>query len=96
MVNQQLRDYVKQQTQLGVSKDALKSSLLGVGWSTADVTEVLGSPAAPASAPAAAAPGTPAAVSPSVAPGMSRIAPSSVFPSASPNISRGVSEPKTA
>ncbi|GEM_PF-655023 len=60
MVTQQLRDYVAQQTKLGVLKDAIKSSLLSVGWNDADVSEVLSSPAgAPAIAAfAAKAPAT--------------------------------------
>ncbi len=39
--NQQLNDYINQQTKLGVSKDTIKSSLLGAGWSENDVTQAI-------------------------------------------------------
>ncbi len=73
MANQQLLDYVKQQIQLGVGKEAIKSALLASGWPSAEVDEALGtsSPAGAASAaasqpvaaakPAAAAVSSPAA-----------------------------------
>jgi hypothetical protein len=52
MANQQLVDYIKQQVQLGVQKDAIKSTLLSSGWPEAEVADALQS-AAPAVAPAA-------------------------------------------
>ncbi len=63
MANQQLLDYVKQQIQLGVPKEAIKSALLASGWPAADVDEALGvtgsaSPAGPAAA--SASPASPA------------------------------------
>jgi hypothetical protein len=39
MANQQLVDYLKEQLKLGVEKEYLKQSLLGVGWSLSDVEE---------------------------------------------------------
>jgi hypothetical protein len=39
MVNQQLVDYIKQQIQGGVTKDAIKKALLDAGWPTADVED---------------------------------------------------------
>lgn len=39
MVNQQLVDYVKQQTQAGVSKDAVRKALSDAGWPPADVDD---------------------------------------------------------
>jgi hypothetical protein len=41
MANQQLVDYIKQQMQLGVSKDAVKGVLAQAGWPEADVNEAL-------------------------------------------------------
>jgi hypothetical protein len=41
MVNQQLLDWVKEQSQQGVSEDEIKNSLLGKGWRVSDVEEVL-------------------------------------------------------
>lgn len=40
-INQQLKDYIAQQTKLGVSKDTIKSSLLGAGWNENDVTQAI-------------------------------------------------------
>ncbi len=42
MVNQQLLDYIKQQTQVGVSKENIKTALLGIGWQAADIEETFG------------------------------------------------------
>ena len=42
MVNPQLAEYVKQQIQLGVPKEAIKSTLVTSGWPEADVNEALG------------------------------------------------------
>jgi hypothetical protein len=39
MVNQQLVDYIKQQIQGGVTRDAIKKALLDAGWPTADVED---------------------------------------------------------
>lgn len=41
MANQQLVDYIKQQIQLGVLKEAIKNTLLQSGWPEADVKEAL-------------------------------------------------------
>ena len=72
MANQQLADYIKQQMQLGVSKDAVKSALAGSGWPAGDIEEAMnaipGAVAAPVGAvqsaqPAAAAVASSAAAS---------------------------------
>lgn len=47
-VNPQLKDYIDQQTKLGVSKDAVKAALLGAGWQSSDILEAMGGSAAPA------------------------------------------------
>ncbi len=54
MANQQLVDYVKQQLQLGVSKEAIKGTLAQAGWPEADVNDALA-----AASPAGAAPAQP-------------------------------------
>ncbi len=41
MVQQQLVDYIKSQLQLGVSREALKPSLLAAGWAGTDVEDSL-------------------------------------------------------
>lgn len=41
VTNQQLKDYISQQTKLGVSKDAMRSALLGAGWNESDVTQAI-------------------------------------------------------
>ncbi len=41
VANQQLKDYISQQTKLGVSKDAMRSALLGAGWNESDVTQAM-------------------------------------------------------
>jgi len=41
MNNQQLRDYIRQQLQSGVSKEAIKSGLLGKGWKEEDILEAM-------------------------------------------------------
>lgn len=96
MVNQQLREYVKQQTQLGVSKDTMKSSLLGVGWSAADIAEVLSSPAASVSAPSAAMPTTPVISTSTAAPGMARDVSAPKVAEKSPAISFGGMRPSVS
>lgn len=53
MVNQQLVDYVKQQLQGGIQKDAVKKALLDAGWPDADVNDSL---SAASSGPAPSAP----------------------------------------
>lgn len=64
MANQELLKYIKQQVDLGVSKDVVKTTLLGAGWPDADVNQAFDDafPAAPAAAPAMAA--APVSVSP--------------------------------
>ncbi len=47
MVNQQLLEYIKQQSQQGVSNDEIKKSLLANGWSSTDVEEASGIPSLP-------------------------------------------------
>jgi hypothetical protein len=44
MVNQQLLDYIKQQTALGKSKDEIRSALLNAGWHAEDVEQGLSNP----------------------------------------------------
>lgn len=39
MVNQQLLDYIHQQTQLGKNKEEITSALLAAGWKSEDVTQ---------------------------------------------------------
>jgi len=39
--NQQLKDYITQQTKLGVSKETMKSALLGAGWNEGDVSQAI-------------------------------------------------------
>src|SRR3989338_2639570 len=64
MVNPQLAEYIKQQIQLGVPKEAIKSTLVTSGWPEADVNEALGpSSAQPAVSQPAAAPMAAASVS---------------------------------
>ncbi len=62
MVNQQLTDYVKQQVQGGVQKDAIKKALLDAGWPAADVDDSVNAAGAAASPAAAAQTFNPAAV----------------------------------
>ncbi len=63
MQNQQLVDYIKQQLQGGVQKDAVKKALLDAGWPQADVddsvkaAEPAGAAAAATTSPAVASPG---------------------------------------
>lgn len=39
MINQQILDYIKQQSQQGISKDVIKNSLLTNGWQVSDIEE---------------------------------------------------------
>lgn len=39
--NQQLKDYIVEQTKLGVSKDIVKTTLLGAGWKEDDVNQAI-------------------------------------------------------
>jgi hypothetical protein len=41
MIQDQLVEYVSSQMKLGISRDAIKSALVGVGWQTADVEDTL-------------------------------------------------------
>lgn len=41
MIQDQLVEYVSSQMKLGVSRDAIKSALIGVGWQAADVEDTL-------------------------------------------------------
>jgi len=56
MINQQLVDYIKQQLQAGVSKDAVRKALADAGWPLADIDDSLkaAEPAMPAAGPVAA------------------------------------------
>ena len=49
MINQQLLDYIKQQLQQGVSKEAIKNALMASGWQAQDIEEGLNAtnPSAP-------------------------------------------------
>ncbi len=55
MANQQLLDYIKQQLQLGVAKEAVQEALLGSGWPKAEVEEAMGAVGGPAASTAVAA-----------------------------------------
>lgn len=56
MVQDQLVDYIHSQTKLGVSRDAIKTALVGVGWSAQDVEDTFKRvESTGAAAPAAAA-----------------------------------------
>jgi len=39
MINQELLDYIKQQTQQGVSRDVINNNLISKGWQQSDVNE---------------------------------------------------------
>jgi hypothetical protein len=45
--NPQLKDYIDQQSKLGVSKDAVKAALLGAGWPANDIAEAMGEGSSP-------------------------------------------------
>lgn len=47
MVNQQLLDYIKQQSEQGLSNDEIKKSSLANGWQSTDVEEAFGLPQTP-------------------------------------------------
>ena len=65
MANQQLVDYITQQTQAGVTKEVVKNALVTTGWGERDVADAMN--AAFGTSPAAVAPvASPAAVSPAV------------------------------
>ena len=68
MINQQLVDYVKQQVQAGVSKDAVRKALSDAGWPPADVDDSLKA-AEPAGVAVAASPVSQATINPAVAMG---------------------------
>ena len=95
MIQDQLVEYVSSQLKAGVSRDAVKAALTGVGWPAGDVEDTLkkvegaGKPAAPAGAavPAGAAPagampmaGMPASVKPMSAMPSSTVKPSGPQP----------------
>jgi hypothetical protein len=42
MVNQQLLDYIRQQTQQGINNEQIKQSLLANGWQASDIDEAFG------------------------------------------------------
>ena len=65
MPNQQLVDYITQQTQAGVAKEVVKNTLVATGWGERDVADAMN--AAFGTSPAAVAPtASPAAASPAV------------------------------
>ena len=41
MIQDQLVEYISSQMKLGVSRDAIKSALAGVGWQVADIEDSL-------------------------------------------------------
>ena len=47
MVNQQLLDYIKQQSQQGINNEQIKQSLLANGWQNTDIEEAFGAPQIP-------------------------------------------------
>ena len=97
MVNPQLAEYIKQQIQLGVPKEAIKSTLVTSGWPEADVNEALGPSSAqpavsqPAAAPMAAASVSSPAISSAAKPAIS--APTAVTGGSSP-VTRDIFKPK--
>ena len=68
MINQQLVDYVKQQVQAGISKDAVRKALGDAGWPSADIDDSLKA-AEPISEAVAASPVSQATINPAVAMG---------------------------
>ena len=68
MVQSQLTDYVASQIKLGVSRDAIKSALVGAGWMEADVEDTLKSVGASAAAIPMAKPASAPASSPMSSP----------------------------
>lgn len=64
MINQQLVDYIKQQMQAGVSKDAVRKALGDAGWPPADVEDSF-----KAAMPAGASPANQTIINPAVAMG---------------------------
>lgn len=48
--NPQLKDYIDQQTKLGISKDEIKRALVGAGWQESEVLEAMSAGAASVSA----------------------------------------------
>lgn len=71
MMNQQLVDYIKQQMQAGVSKDAVSKALTDAGWPPVDIADSMkaAEPAAAAGGAAASPAAAQATVNPSVAMG---------------------------
>ncbi len=64
MIQDQLVDYIASQVKLGVSRDSIKTALVGVGWAAQDVEDTfkkVEQPAAGIQQPAAAAPQQPGA-----------------------------------
>ena len=47
MINQQLLDFIKQQSQQGVGNDEIRKSLLANGWQSVDIEEAFGTPQIP-------------------------------------------------
>jgi len=56
MVQDQLVDYISSQIKTGVSRDAIKASLVGAGWQAADVEDTLKKVEGPKTAPATVTP----------------------------------------
>jgi len=48
MPNQQLLEYIKEQSKAGIAADVIKSTLLSAGWSEMEVSEAMRPPASPA------------------------------------------------
>src|SRR3989338_9770767 len=88
MVNPQLAEYVKQQIQLGVPKEAIKSTLVTSGWPEADVNEALGpSSAQPVAAASISSPAISSIAKPAIG------APAAVASGPSP-VTRDIFKPK--
>jgi hypothetical protein len=84
MANQQLVDYIKQQLQLGVSKEAIRGTLIQVGWAEADINDAFNAatPSTPSPVPGAAGPaaGSVVSVPSSAGPGLEAAAPAGKLP----------------
>lgn len=99
MANLQLVDYVKQQVQLGVSKDAIKSVLAQAGWPEAEINDAFGvaSPAPASQVSSPAAPATPSApAQPAVSSGVGAMGMSKPSSSSPAEISQFAQKPAVA
>lgn len=84
MANQQLVDYIKQQLQLGVSKEAIRATLSQAGWPEADINEALSASGAEAAqSPSPVQPSSPAMPAKQAAPSVPSTPAVSVKPASS-------------